>query len=118
MKMSRRRSSPYCCFNFWLFFTFLFIVVVRGQKPLFQNPADILQTIKAAGMMDKFEEEMKKMLFKESERKSGESHLNEEFDFYKFIKSYVAENRLQVNDKVMLYLMDLAPGKCDFKSLA
>jgi len=100
-------------FKVWLLFAFL-CAVVMAQKPQFENPADILQTIKDSGMMDKFEEEMKKMLF---EKSAPKSRPEEEFDFYKFINSYVKENRLTVNEKVILYLMDLPSGKCDLKSL-
>ena len=92
----------------------LLVAVAHGQKPMFDNPGDILQSIKNSGLVDQFEDELKKMLFEESERRSKVEPAQTErpeFDSFQFIKTYVAENGLKVNEKLMLYLMDLSPGK-------
>ena len=89
------------------------LVAVRGQKPVFENPGDILQSIKSSGLVDQFEDDLKKMLFDESERRSKVEQQTErpEFDAFQFIKTYVAENDLKVSEKLMLYLMDLNTGE-------
>ena len=101
-----------------LVFVLPFLLVSNAQK---DNAADILQSLKDSGMMEKFEEDVKKMLFEENERKLKESEENSfdnfgqlennEFDSYEFIKSYVAEKNIKLNEKVLFYLMELVPGK-------
>ena len=101
-----------------LVFVLPFLLLSNAQK---DNAADILQSLKDSGMMEKFEEDVKKMLFEENERKLKESEENNfdnfgqvennEFDSYEFIKSYVAEKNIKLNEKVLFYLMELVPGK-------
>jgi hypothetical protein len=106
--------------NFVIFvLTFLF-VLTPAQKPGLDNAGDILKSLKDAGMMEKFEEDLKRMLFEENERKVNENKIEEvnvnsnqgrePFNAYEFIKSYVEEKKIELNEKVMLYLMELDHG--------
>ena len=95
-----------------------------AQKPGLDNAGDILKSLKDAGMMEKFEEDLKRMLFEENERKVKENTKHdadsvvenssetkkEPFNAFEFIKSYVEEKKIDLSEKVMLYLMDLDHG--------
>ncbi len=97
-----------------------FLSISNAQKG---DTGDILHALKDSGMLEKFEEDVQRMLFEENERKLNQ-HLDEhsfdtsnevennEFDSYEFIKSYVAEKNIKLHEKVLFYLMELVPGNC------
>lgn len=96
------------------FLALVFIVQAKAQVPNLDNVGDILQSLKDSGMMDKFEKDLKQMLFEQTEntipddaKDSKSSSEDSQVDSYEFIKAYVTEKNIKLNEKVMLYLMDL-----------
>jgi hypothetical protein len=71
---------------------------------------DILKSLKDSGMMDKFEQDLKQMLFDQqkpanpkpanpaAEEETGSS--DPAIDIYEFIKAYVTEKKIKLNEKV------------------
>jgi len=109
--------------NFVIFVLPFLFSLTPAQKPGLDNAGDILKSLKDAGMIDKFEEDLKRMLFEENERKIKENDKNLEdsvilnssetkdpFNAFEFIKSYVEEKKIDLNEKIILYLMDLDHG--------
>ena len=107
--------------HFVLFVLPFLFSLTPAQKPGLDNAGDILKSLKDAGMMEKFEEDLKRMLFEENERKVKIEAANsevensietkkEQFNAFEFIKSYVEEKKIDLSEKVMLYLMDLDHG--------
>ena len=77
--------------------------------PNLENVGDILQTLKDSGMMDQFEKDLKQMLFEQKPVEATED-LDEgadgtdepPVDVYEFIKAYVSEKKIKLNEKVKL----------------
>ena len=75
--------------------------------PNLENVGDILQTLKDSGMMDQFEKDLKQMLFEQKPVEATED-LDEgadgtdepPVDVYEFIKAYVSEKKIKLNEKV------------------
>ena len=91
----------------------LLICLSSAQKPFADNAANILETLKSSGMLEKFEDDLKQMLFDEKDRQSNNFvDVDEEpsFDAFQFIKSYAEEKKIKLHEKVLFYLMELTPG--------
>ena len=92
---------------------FLFLGLVysaKSQIPHLENVGDILQSLKDSGMMDKFEQDLKQMLFDQKDDVKTGENLDEDLsgaseppiDVYEFIKAYVTEKKIKLNEKVKL----------------
>ena len=86
------------------------ICFTSAQKPFVDNAANILQTLKSSGMLEKFEDDLKQMLFDEKDRQSNNFVETSKFDAFDFIKSYAQEKNIQLHEKVLFYLMELDTG--------
>ena len=92
---------------FYAAFVLLFLNSSKAQMPNLENVGDILQTLKDSGMMDQFEKDLKQMLFEQKPVETRED-LDEgadgtdepPVDVYEFIKAYVNEKKIKLNEKV------------------
>ena len=83
------------------------------QMPNLDNVGDILKSLKDSGMMDKFEQDLKQMLFDQKEAPKPAAERSEDdlsgssepaVDVYEFIKAYVTEKKIKLHEKVKTIL--------------
>ena len=86
------------------------VVGSQAQLPNLDNVGDILQSLKDSGMMDKFEKDLKQMMFDQKPVESRDSDADSDsssseseppVDVYEFIKAYVTEKKIKLNEKVI-----------------